>query len=67
MHIDETQARLIARKFFGQYNDLVIIKNVKKINGTWEVSVAIGFSNVEKNLRIDDKTGKIIRIMNIDS
>lgn len=67
MHIDETQARLITRKFFEQYNDIVIIKNVKKINGTWEVSVAIGFSNVEKNLRIDDKTGKIIRIMNMDS
>lgn len=60
--IDSYQAADIARKFFEQYNSGVEVKDIVLKDGSWLITVGVGFLFEKiKKIEIDAYTGKIVR------
>lgn len=65
--IDELRAKTIARIFFAQHHDAVIINHVKEQKDEWVITVKVGFANTKKEIKIGRQNGKIINLKNIYS
>lgn len=65
VNVTEKKATEIAKIFFSQYHDVVEPKSIYFDNGTWVVTLDVGFLTQKlRMLRIEASYGRIIEILN---